>query len=294
MTGLIVVGVDGSRHASRAVELAADAAARRGAELQVIHAFTWPLIHPPLVPDTSTEYLDPRRRAWVIVDAAECAAVQRHPELVLDGRVVNGAAPGVLVEASRHADVLYVGHRGLSGFNELVMGSVGVAAIIDAYCPVVVVRGEPSAPDAPVIVGIDGSNSAYVAARAGFEEARLRGADLVAAWVRTPGLGRRAAEWDADATALPGIAQGFPGVRWTTHLGYDQSAPEYLERLAKRTGAGLLVVGSHGIGGLRGLLLGGTCRHLVDHAPCPVLVTRPKVEQRTAVGKAATGTSPTA
>lgn len=300
MTGLIVVGVDGSRHASRAVDLAADAAARRGAELRVIHAFTWPLIHPPLVPETSAENTDPRRRAWIVVDAAECVALQRHPELVLDGRVVNGPASAALVEASRQADVLYVGHRGLSGFSELVMGSVGVAAIMNAYCPVVVVRGDVPAPDAPVIVGVDGSADAQVAARAAFEEARLRGVELLVALVRAPTRTPRSTESAGETghhpvvAAVHGIAEEYPDVRWTTHLGYDQSPPEHLERLAASTGAGLLVVGSHGVGGLRGLLLGGTCRHLIDHAPCPVLVTRPKGGQRAPETSAAVVAPPTA
>ena len=40
--------------------------------------------------------------------------------------------------------------------------------------------------------------------------------------------------------------------------------------------AQLLVVGSHGRGGFRGMLLGSTSRALLQEAPCPLMVVRPE------------------
>ena len=40
-------------------------------------------------------------------------------------------------------------------------------------------------------------------------------------------------------------------------------------------GAQLLVVGSHGRGGFKGMLLGSTSRALLQSAPCPMMVVRP-------------------
>ena len=51
MTTPVIAGVDGSRPASRAAEYAAVAAEQRGVQLELVHAFTWPLIYPPLLPD---------------------------------------------------------------------------------------------------------------------------------------------------------------------------------------------------------------------------------------------------
>lgn len=46
----VVVGVDGSEPAQRAVRLAAGEAARRGRTLRVVHGFVWPLLRVPLGP----------------------------------------------------------------------------------------------------------------------------------------------------------------------------------------------------------------------------------------------------
>jgi nucleotide-binding universal stress UspA family protein len=42
--------------------------------------------------------------------------------------------------------------------------------------------------------------------------------------------------------------------------------------LHEATGAQLVVVGSRGRGGFRGLLLGSTSQALIHHSPCPVAV----------------------
>jgi nucleotide-binding universal stress UspA family protein len=47
---------------------------------------------------------------------------------------------------------------------------------------------------------------------------------------------------------------------------------------ARRAGASLIVVGSHGRSGIAKLLLGSVAQHVVSHAPCSVLVVRPPVE----------------
>jgi nucleotide-binding universal stress UspA family protein len=44
--------------------------------------------------------------------------------------------------------------------------------------------------------------------------------------------------------------------------------------IAEANGAGLVVVGSRGRGGLRDILLGSVGRALIAHSPCPVVVYR--------------------
>ncbi|BBL79935.1 universal stress protein [Rubrobacter xylanophilus] len=57
------------------------------------------------------------------------------------------------------------------------------------------------------------------------------------------------------------------------HLG-EGRADEEIVRLAEELGAGLIVVGSRGLTGLRRALMGSVSDSVVRHAHCPVLVVR--------------------
>ncbi|MYR22093.1 universal stress protein, partial [Streptomyces sp. SID6137] len=91
----------------------------------------------------------------------------------------------------------------------------------------------------------------------------------------------------SDEAALEGRAQSevtsaveeavaaHPTVQVSTVARYGTPASVLLE--ASR-GAALLVVGSRGLGGFKGLLLGSVAQHCVQHAHCPVLVLRGQEE----------------
>ncbi len=52
-------------------------------------------------------------------------------------------AARTLVDASKGADLLVVGSRGLGGFKGLLLGSVSQQCVQHAECPVVIVRAQP-------------------------------------------------------------------------------------------------------------------------------------------------------
>ena len=58
-----------------------------------------------------------------------------------------------------------------------------------------------------------------------------------------------------------------------THLRVGAAAKEIVE-LAEEIGAGLIVVGSRGRGGIRRALMGSVSDSVLRHAHCPVLITR--------------------
>ncbi len=60
------------------------------------------------------------------------------------------------------------------------------------------------------------------------------------------------------------------------HLKMDERRDEAIVHLAEEIGAGLIVMGSRGFGGLKRALLGNVADSVVRHAHCPVLVVRPQ------------------
>ncbi len=164
--GEIVVGVDYSPGATRALAWAVAEARLRGASLQVVHVhrseeFTAPLYFPtqhalPTVPTGPAGEPSSADLARVLQsqEALREAERARGEELVerllgeVDMAGVN-VRPGVvqerhpadvLVQLSSDADLLVVGSRGRGGFVGLALGSVTHACVLHAACPVVVVR----------------------------------------------------------------------------------------------------------------------------------------------------------
>ncbi len=164
----IVVGVDGSPGARRALGWAAEEARLRRAVLQVVHAyqarhlaapFYFPSQHavPPVTDDVAQEPAQ-LEMAETMQDRAEFEEVYRsRAERLLDillGEQDGGVEVQRTVVEDRHpaealvslavdADLLVVGSRGLGGFTELLLGSVSHAAVLHAVCPVVVVPSPP-------------------------------------------------------------------------------------------------------------------------------------------------------
>ncbi|MFC7760031.1 universal stress protein [Catellatospora bangladeshensis] len=138
---------------------------------------------------------------------------------------------------------------------------------------------------APVVVGVDGSDSALSAVRLAAGEAARRGVELhiVHAYLKalindnvdetaaqTEGRPRNDAERVlAEAAAAARATE--PGVAATTR--HVRDAPTMALLNAARD-AQLLVIGNRGLGGFSGLLLGSVAVHLTSRSLTPVLVAR--------------------
>lgn len=140
----VVVGADGSACADAAVRWAAGLAAATGSRLEIVTVWDWPRSYGWAVPVPAD--FDPAADAARLVAAAEDLARAEHPEVACTGTVVQGAAPAVLVDASRRARVLVVGSRGHGELAGMLIGSVSQYCVAHAHCPVVVVRAEHGPP----------------------------------------------------------------------------------------------------------------------------------------------------
>lgn len=120
----IVVGVDGSPRALRALQFAVEEARLRHARLQATYAYA----------PTDTE-AEGRSFLEDIKTSAPSTGDAEVEWLALPGNPAE-----VLIEASRDAVLLIIGPRGIGGFAGLIMGSVAAQCVHHSHCPVLVVR----------------------------------------------------------------------------------------------------------------------------------------------------------
>jgi nucleotide-binding universal stress UspA family protein len=146
MSGLIVVGIDGSESARLAAQWAAREARLRNAAVRLVSAWDLPTYGFSFAAvGISDNMMKAVQRAAEdnLADATdEVRAIAK--EIDVSTEVVAGQAAGVLLEAARDADLLVVGSRGLGGFRELLLGSVSQQCANHAGCPVVIVRHLPA------------------------------------------------------------------------------------------------------------------------------------------------------
>jgi nucleotide-binding universal stress UspA family protein len=140
--GGIVVGVDGSESSIHALHLAADEARCRGAVLHVLCAWSVravprPADCPPGQVPSMLEYEQEVRRR---ITARVTEELGDQPPFEIDIDVVHAPPNQALVDASRSADLLVVGHRGRGTIRELMLGSVAEQCVRHAQCPVLVAR----------------------------------------------------------------------------------------------------------------------------------------------------------
>ncbi|MFF3759529.1 universal stress protein [Streptomyces sp. NPDC002185] len=138
--GRIVVGVDGSEPALKALKWAAAQAALTGDTLEAVISWEYPAVWASVMPGVPLQF-DPEQLAGQILDQALDATLTPEQAAGATRTVVGGNAAQALVDAASGAELLVVGDRGYSGFKAAVLGSVSSHVTQHAPCPVVVVRG---------------------------------------------------------------------------------------------------------------------------------------------------------
>jgi nucleotide-binding universal stress UspA family protein len=286
-----VVGVDGSPESDEALIWALEDGRLRNLPVRAVNVW-----HPTDDPQET-------ERLAALQSVAELRAglvdeVMSSVHAVVDRAGVTGVAVTAEVlyghpvrELTRTAgadSLLVVGSRGRGSLTGSILGSVSQGCAQYADGPVVVVRGRrPGAPAGRVVAGVDGSSSSVRALRFADQEARARGAALqvVHAW-RLPYLGfaGRSGSLPQDVVDEFGARAGETlrdsmrrGSVDTTRPDVEMWLVEGLPNLSLLHAAGnadLLVVGSRGYGGWKGLLMGSVSAQCVTQAPCPVAVIR--------------------
>ncbi|WP_159940321.1 MULTISPECIES: universal stress protein [unclassified Nocardiopsis] len=297
-TRWVIVGVDGTESSRHALEWSAHQAMLRGLGVRIVAA-AGPLASvgvfaghtradgtvPPDETDTQgAEHLLEYASDWVS---------RLFPELSVQTRL-SYARPveALLAEASSEGAVaVVVGSRGLSGIVAAFVGSVGIELAARSPVPVVVLPHEHAAAHGVrgrVIVGIDGSEPSRRAVEFAFAQAAFADTELVAVSAWQPLVAFAAAtgpippELFDDETAAEAARQALeeeladprlrhPGVTVDTRV---VRAHPVVALLEEATPADLIVVGSRGRGGFRGLLLGSVSHSVLHGARGPVAILR--------------------
>ena len=277
----VVVGVDSSAEAKQALRWALAYAKTTQLPLHVVTAVDLPQVvgrAATLDELTSMDEQQAEAERWL---QRLALGSPESKDVDIEFEVMTGHAIAALTERSRSAAALVVGARGAGAVRRAVLGSVSSGVVHYAHCPVVVVHGHPRGLGGNIVVGIDGSESSADALTwaANFARTVDGNLTLVSAWdwptvwevpVLMSRFDPRIAAKEAVETAAQ--ATGLHDGQLRTVVGKGEPSRVILE---EANGADLVVVGSHGLGGFSGMLLGSVSGRVLHRAACPVVVVRP-------------------
>jgi nucleotide-binding universal stress UspA family protein len=287
----IVVGIDGSATARRAMYWASIECERRGAELLLAHAGDAEA-GSPSQPDTPTAY------GRSLLAEAETEVYESDSGASVSTVISSESPVHLLTRLSEQADLVVVGSHGLGQASGVLLGSVAFRVAAHARCPVAVVPAgwdERRQPELPVVVSVPDSAAASTPLYVAFAEARDRNVPVraVRSWSRPDWTGALAdvvyttspvfeiKQQDHAERMLGPLRSLFPEVPVQIALTGDRLA-EALPAAAKD--GCLLVLGTRYADGHSYSRLGQTTARLLHRAGCPVLVAgRP---ERPAAGEA--------
>src|SRR5918998_688686 len=278
----ILLATDGSEEAELALLTAVDLANRTSSELHVVHVggeyHPGPEIalSPTLLEETLREL---EREAQEVLDE-QVKKIEEAGGTIAEAHIRMGGRPDQkIVELAEELGIglIAMGSRGLGGIRRALMGSVSQAVVRYAHCPVMVVRRgrqeeQRAASIFPtkILLATDGSEEANLAARTAVDiaeetESQLHivnirpapvyiepASEAIVHWIaRIEESERKEAQQLLDAQAEQIKALG--GTVTQSHVRLGRPDEEIVE-LAEEIGAGLIAMGSRGLGGMKRLL----------------------------------------
>ncbi|WP_416974996.1 universal stress protein [Streptomyces sp. 4F14] len=277
MPRTVTVGLDDSPESLAAAEWAASL----GLPLTLVQVWEpvpEPMAQAPLLgPETHQHWTDRVPR-----EAAD-GLRRRHPGIEIGTTQVTGHPADALIEASKDAELLVLGSRGLGGVTGFLVGSVGQSVVANTHRPVVLVKKDPPVSTGPVVLGLDIDRPDNTLITFAFEAAARHGVPLrvVHAWNPPPYV---AYGTPADPTLHEALLQeaaeklaevlrpwrsDHPGVEVFEQVRYGNPAVRLVE--AARD-ASLLVVGRRTRHNPFGTHIGHVTHAALHHCAAPVAV----------------------
>ncbi len=286
----ILFPTDYSACAEQAFSQAAYLAERYDADLHVLHVAEPSLVLPPLDLSEADIAADLH-----LPQPAALPKKQRGGEgMLLNVEVppIDGSVERAILAyaAQEDVDLIVMGTHGRRALDRLLLGSVAAKVVRLAECPVFTVGFEAASwaqgAARRILVPVDFSDHARLALAYARDLAALYGAHvdllhvieetaLTAAYGMEPVVVQIP---NVEAPAREGLERlagevGGPEMPCTVHVGVGHPAHEIVE-FAERQGSDLIVIATHGLTGIKRLLLGSVAEHVVHRAQCPVFTVK--------------------
>ena len=263
----VLVATDGSEYSQGALRVAMTLARRDHARLLIVGVAVYNPEYATTVPGLEQAALDQARRS--VAAAALLAEGIDHETIVTEA---DDPSRGIVDAAAEYAaDIIVMGRRGRRGLARAMVGDATARVIGSAPCSVMVVPRGATMDERSILIATDGSRygdaAAFVATRLAL--ATSRPLTVVSAVLPSHNEERRREAVDAverikaqpEMAAVEGVvAEGRP--------------EQVIVEQARRTSAGLIVVGTHGRTGLDRLLMGSVAERVIGFAECPVLAVK--------------------
>jgi nucleotide-binding universal stress UspA family protein len=293
----ILYPTDFSPCASHALPHALDLAERHRAELHLLHAIVLhegdPANAAHQLPNIEELYrtLEEQTEAQLraISDEYSGGALEIKHALV---RSISAAGATLDYAAESDIDLVVMGTHGRRGLKRLLLGSVAEEVVRLAPCPVLTVPerrdGRPVEQVTRIVVPVDFSEHAnlaiaYAKELAVFYEADMHLVHVMDEIVYPDFYPAAMPSGESITEQLRGqslermndlLAQiSDPHVEAHTHVRSGRAAPAIAE-FAQQQSADLIVIASHGLTGIRHMLLGSVTEQLIRRAPCPVFTAK--------------------
>ncbi len=276
----LLLATDLSPRGDRALERAMQLAAQWGAELHVVN-----VIENELLPDP---YL--RREIATREGEAEAMVAPLAKRAGIGTRVhvvVGGAASAVIETAmSKRVGLVVMAPAAYEAIATVVLGSTVERVLRHAEQPVLVVKRRCAGPYRSILVAVDLSDASALALRRALE--LFPGARFTvvhafetpfSAFMASASLEPEMRE--AHLTQLAALIERetarFSGAEPPKISAVIESgrADEAVGRHLVAAQADLVVLGTHGLTGVRRAVIGSTCERLIETLPCDVLAVRP-------------------
>ena len=293
----ILLATDGSEDAELAMVTAVNLAKVSASELHVVHVGPGlPLYELPDYPAHFEEVVEAQRQ---------------EAQRVLEGQVKRAEGLGATVVATHlemherpdraivklgemlGVGLVVMGSRGLRGLKRALMGSVSSSVVHHAHCPVLIVRGKPISLPTKILLAIDGSEDARLAANTALDLSEKLESELHVVYVELmPERHTQPARFAVDLppevvrsidkearTKLEKLVERVGEGEMTQAHAMTGSPATEIASLAGELGVGLIVMGSRGLGGIRRALMGSVSDSVVRHTHCPVMIVRPEKQR---------------